>query len=385
MTHNKFLIIAILVFITACGLSFFLKTTSYFKKDSNVAVNNLVADNKVVEKIYNTEEIKPAKKNVKNPEKVAIVSNSLNSNNLVEDTKNFVVYKKEPIVPKDLFLNQIKVLFVGDIMMDRYIRKQAEKFGYDFHFACATPTFKKYDFVVANFEGTVTNYPSVSYDKTLANYNNFRFTIDPEALTALKNAGVNVVGVDNNHIYDYGKEGLDLTRQNILASGLNYFGDPLDPNHHNLRLEKDGIAFNLVSFNEFFGSIDKTLKNIGKAKGTGDLQNVATFNHEPTIIFSHWGDEYVPTPDRVKNWAHLFIDNGADLIIGMHPHVVQETETYQNKFIAYSLGNFLFDQYFSPEVQKGGAVEMILDKDGIVSTRFLNVSLDEQRRPCIIE
>ena len=345
MIHNKFLIIAILVFITTSGLSFFFNTTSYFKKDNLPAV----------------------------------------SNNLVEESKKFVINKKEEIIPRELSEKQIKVLFLGDIMMDRYIRIQSEKLGYDFYFSCATPTFQKYDFVVANLESTVTNYPSVSYDKTLVNYNNFRFTVDPVALTAIKNAGINVVGIDNNHIYDYGKEGIDLTRQNILASGLNYFGDPLDPTHYNLRLEKDGIVFNLVSFNEFFGSVDKTLKNIAKAKGTGDLQNVATFNHEPTIIFSHWGDEYVPTPNRVRNWAHLFIDNGADLIIGMHPHIVQETETYQNKFIAYSLGNFLFDQYFSPEVQKGGAVEMILNKEGIVSTRFLNVSLNELRQPCITE
>ncbi|MCK9282500.1 MAG: CapA family protein [Melioribacteraceae bacterium] len=346
MTHNKFLIIAILVFITASGLSFFFQTNSYFKKD------NLFVE-----------------KSIKNSDNEVAVSN-----NLIEQTKRFFIDKKETATSKDLSLNEIKVLFVGDIMMDRYIRKQGERFGYDFHFACAAPTFKKYDFVVANFESTVTNYPSVSFDKTLPNYNNFKFTVDPVALVALKNAGINVVGVDNNHIYDHGKEGVDLTRQNILARGLNYFGDPIDSNYYNLRLEKNGIAFNLVSYNEFFGSVDKTLKNIEKAN-----------SNEPIIIFSHWGDEYVPTPDRVKNWAHVFIDNGADLIIGMHPHVVQETETYQNKFIAYSLGNFLFDQYFSPEVQKGGVVEMILNKDGIISTRFLNVSLDIERRPCIQE
>ncbi len=349
MTQNKFLIIAILVFITASGLSFFFTKNSYFKKDNNV-VENGVVDNVVAEK-------------------------KAVPNNLIEQTKRFFINDNGDGKEK-----QIKVLFVGDIMMDRFIRKQGEKFGYDFHFACAAPTFKKYDFVVANFESTVTNYPSVSLDKTLPNYNNFKFTVDPVALTALKNPGINVVGVDNNHIYDHGKDGVDLTRQNIIASGLNYFGDPIDPNYYNLRLEKDGIAFNLVSFNEFFGSVDKTLKNIEKVKSQ-NLQNT----DEPIIIFAHWGDEYIPTPTRVKNWAHLFIDNGADLIIGMHPHVTQETETYQNKFIAYSLGNFLFDQYFSPEVQKGGAVEMILNKEGIVSTRFLNVSLDEQRRPCITE
>jgi len=385
MTHNKFLIIAILVFITASGLSFFLKTNSYFKKD-NIAVGNGVVDNVVAEKIDNIEEIKVVSKSVEKIENsVVTTSNNLNSNILVEEAKPFIFDKKYQDSQKEISGKKVKVLFVGDIMMDRFIRKQGEKFGYDFHFACAAPTFQKYDFVVANFESTVTNYTSVSFDKTLPNYNNFKFTVDSEALVALKNAGVNVVGVDNNHIYDHGKDGVDLTRQNILVSGLNYFGDPIDSNYYNLRLEKNGIAFNLISFNEFFGSVDKTLKNIEKVKASQNLQNSAVINKEPIILFSHWGDEYVPTPDRVKNWAHLFIDNGADLIIGMHPHVVQETEIYQDKFIAYSLGNFLFDQYFSPEVQKGGAVEMILNKDGIISTRFLNITLDAERRPCISE
>lgn len=341
MKHNKFLIIAILVFITAGGLSFYFKTSPVL--------------------------------NYSSPKKLA------------EETKDFIVEKKDAVFEKENPEKQIKLLFVGDIMMDRHIRSRSEKLGYDFYFSCATQTFKKYDFVVANLESSVTNYPSVSFDKTREDYNSFRFTVDPVALTALKNAGINVLGVDNNHIYDFGKEGVALTRENILESGLNYFGDSIDENYFNLRLEKDEIAFNLISFNEFFGSANKTLKNIEKAKSVGNLSSDNIIKDEPIIIFAHWGDEYVPAPERVKNWAHLFIDNGADVVLGMHPHVVQETETYKEKFIAYSLGNFLFDQYFSPEVQKGGAVEVVLDKNRVVSTRFLNVSLDLERRPCISE
>jgi len=339
MKYNKFLIIAILVFITTAGLRFYFKTIPVL--------------------------------NYSSPKKLA------------KETKDFIVEKKDTVFKKEDPEKQIKILLVGDIMMDRHIRSRSEKLGYDFYYECAAPTFAKYDFVVANLESSVTNYPSVSFDKTREDYNSFRFTIDPTALIAIKNAGINVLGVDNNHIYDFGKEGIELTRKNILASGLNYFGDPVDLNFSNLRLEKDDIAFSLVTFNEFFGSADKTLKNIEKAK-TLNLEKNNNFE-EPIIIFSHWGDEYVPAPERVKNWTRNFIDAGADVIIGMHPHVVQETDTYKEKFIAYSLGNFVFDQYFSPEVQKGGAVEVILNKDGVLSTRFLNVYLDAERRPCIAE
>jgi hypothetical protein len=244
MKHNKFLIIAILVFITAGGLSFYIK-------------------NPVL--------------NYSSPKKLA------------EETKDFIVETKDTIFKKENPEKQIKLLFIGDIMMDRHIRSRAEKLGYDFYFSCATQTFKKYDFVVANLESTVTNYPSVSFGKPQTDINHFRFTIDPVALAALKNAGINVLGVDNNHIYDFDKEGVALTRENILESGLNYFGDPIDENYFNLRLEKDGIVFNLISFNEFFGSADKTLKNIEKVKSVGSLSIDNIIKDEPIIIFSHWG------------------------------------------------------------------------------------------------
>ena len=334
----------ILVFITVCGFSLFLNTAPYLKTNKNI------------QEIIKSPEIV-----IKKLEKVVV--DKINSEKILE--------------------KQIRLLLVGDIMMDRYIRSRSEKLGYGFYYECAAPTFAKYDFVVANLESTVTNYPSVSISKPQEDYNHFKFTIDPAALIAIKNAGINVLGVDNNHIYDFGKEGIELTRKNILASSLNYFGDPIDSSFSNLRLEKDGIAFSLVSFNEFFGSAEKTLKNIEKAK-TLNLEKNNNFE-EPIIIFAHWGDEYVPAPERVKNWTRSFIDAGADVIIGMHPHVVQETDTYKEKFISYSLGNFVFDQYFSPEVQKGGAVEVILNKNGILSTRFFNVYLDSERRPCIAE
>lgn len=289
----------------------------------------------------------------------------------------FLVFPKftKNFIPEDKKDTQIKILFVGDIMMDRSIRTKAEKFGYDFYYKCVAPTFSNYDFVIANLESTVTNYPSVSVGKPQEDYNHFRFTIDPKALIAMKNSGINVVGVDNNHIFDFGREGIEMTRKNVADAGLNYFGDPIDDNYSNLRLEKNGVAFNLVSFNEFFGSSNKTLNNIEKVKAT----NI----DEPIIIFSHWGDEYIKTPDRVKKWAYQFIDAGADLIVGMHPHVIQETENYNNVFIAYSLGNFIFDQYFSDEVKRGASLEVILDKGGIVSTGFLSVKLDQDKRPCV--
>ena len=85
------------------------------------------------------------------------------------------------------------------------------------------------------------------------------------------------------------------------------------------------------------------------------------------IVFLHWGEEYqLISSSSQRKLAHSLIDAGADLIIGSHPHVVQEIEKYKGKLIFYSLGNFIFDQYFSRETQKGLAVSLELYPSRII-------------------
>ncbi len=270
---------------------------------------------------------------------------------------------------------ETRALFVGDIMMDRSIRIRAEREpnGYTTFFECAAPTFREYDTVVANLEGSVTTFPSVSRYGLIDTPESFRFTMSSDILPVLRDVGIDAVGVDNNHVYDFGRAGLDMTRQLVPASGLVYFGDPADETYMSATLP----GFHIVTFNEFIGTNDEALAKT--------LEQIARFAaaDEPVVVFAHWGNEYVPATERVKTWARQFIDAGADAVIGHHPHVTQETEYYNGAFIAYSLGNFVFDQYFDAEVRKGGAVELIIRDNAIVEARLLPVTLDEKRRPCI--
>lgn len=282
---------------------------------------------------------------------------------------------------------EMRALFVGDVMMDRSIRIRAEREqnGYATFFECVAPTFEKYDVVVANLEGSVTDFPSVSRYGKINTPESFQFTMSPEILPVLRAVGIDAVGVANNHIYDFGRKGLEMTRQLVPASGLGYFGDPADEAHASITLlvddEKGDLTkaprIHIVTFNEFVGTGAEAFEKTKK-----ELARFADAN-EPVIVFAHWGNEYVPATERVKEWAHQFIDLGADAVIGHHPHVVQETEYYKGVFIAYSLGNFIFDQYFDAEVRKGAAVELIIRDDEIVESRLLPVSLNENRLPCI--
>ena len=115
--------------------------------------------------------------------------------------------------------------------------------------------------------------------------------------------------------------------------------------------EIKGVKIALVNYNQFIGSAaaeqTAVVKEIKKIKAQADL----------VILYAHWGIEYDSALNGViKNLAHEFINAGADLIIGAHPHVIQSVEEYQGKKIYYSLGNFVFDQYFSEAVRQGLAV-----------------------------
>ena len=270
-------------------------------------------------------------------------------------------------------VNEVNIAFIGDTFMDRSIRLKSEQHGYDFMFECIRPYFYNFDYVVANMESPVTRNKSVSAGTEPGSPNNYRFTTDPHALDSMLRAGINILGIDNNHMYDFGLSGIEETGGHIIASGIKYFGDPINKNYKSLKVDEAKNSFILISFNEFFGSAQNTLEEIALAKKEGGK----------IIVFAHWGNEYAPVTPRVKEWARKFVDAGADVVIGMHPHVVQETEDYNGSYIAYSLGNFLFDQYFNEEVKTGAIVEMQMIDGEITKIGMRKTRLDEFRRPCV--
>ena len=305
-----------------------------------------------------------------------------NSETKNPDSRDYFFTKKpEP-------LSEIKILFIGDIMMDRSIRTRAEnltrtmgeKTGYDFFFQCAQPVFEKYDFVVANLEGPVTNYPSASQFAPIGHPDNTKFTMSPATLLAMRNSGINIINIDNNHMYDFGNDGLRQTVQNIISVDIKYFGDPFNPDQKSINIVKNGISFDLISYNEFFGKTEETISEIetinSKKFSEGNL-------NRKIIIFAHWGDEYVEVPERIRKTARNFINSGTDIIIGTHPHVLQEVEIYNQKPIFYSLGNFIFDQYWDDFVKNGGVAEIVINNRGEVTSRLFHVYLDTERRRCI--
>lgn len=230
-------------------------------------------------------------------------------------------------------------------MFDRGIRYYAEKNGgNDFIFKEISNFLKDNDLVVANLEGPITKNQSVSAGTVPGSVNNYYFTFDPSVAKTLYKNNIKIVNLGNNHILNFNSAGMAETKKYLDDANVGYFGavEGVNPVKN---IVSNGVKITFINYNEFADS--NTLEEIEKAKKYSDI----------IIIYAHWGVEYEkkPTEGQIE-LAHSFIDAGADAVIGSHSHVTGAVEEYKGKKIYYSLGNFIFDQYFSEDVRSGMGV-----------------------------
>lgn len=255
-------------------------------------------------------------------------------------------------------------LFVGDIMLARGVRDRIEKNGFNALLVNVKEAFRGVDYIVGNLEGPIIqDAPNVPHDS-------LQFFFDSDSVGFLKRHNFNILSLANNHTDNYKKEvGFGSTVSLLAEKNIATFG------HYNSCDIKYGyndknnyfLAFNLVGGD--YGCSNIVLENIKKIK----KQNKNSF----VILYPHWGKEYQATSGYMqKSLARKFIDQGADLIIGSHPHVIQDIEVYKNKLIFYSLGNFIFDQYFSRETQVGLMVGLS-KKESILSYYLIPFKSDK--------
>lgn len=246
----------------------------------------------------------------------------------------------------------LNLFFVGDIMIDRHVGEKIDKNGsLDFIFSgLENDFFENHDLVSANLEGAVTNGGS-HYDPEQA----YDFAFAPARVKELKKFKFNYFNIANNHLTDQGERGIIETKENLEKLNINFSGckDATVGDCSVKILEIKDKKISLIGLSMVYGIFDlkKTSDIISQTKNKSDL----------VIMNIHWGVEYEHRFNKVQqNMARAIVDAGADLIIGHHPHVVQGMEIYKNKAIFYSLGNFVFDQYFSADTQEGLAIEINL-------------------------
>jgi len=268
----------------------------------------------------------------------------------------------------------IKVLFVGDMMFDRHIREAVEKYGrgdYNYILEPIKEKLSEYDLVIGNLEGPITDAKSVSMNTKLGESKNFVFTFDPVVAKVLAENNIKLVNLGNNHILNQGAKGVEQTKKYLDEAGMEYFGDTGLGDENFFVREIREIKIGFVNYNySVSGLAEEIIKDIEEAKKQLDI----------VIVYPHWGTEYkVGDPgNSIRALAHRFVDAGADAVIGTHPHVVQISEEYQGKKIYYSLGNFVFDQYFQKETMEGLGMEVTIKPDGTME--FSEVKFEMTKR-----
>jgi len=251
--------------------------------------------------------------------------------------------------------SEISILLVGDIMLDRKVETLMKKNGNFYPFEKISQFLNQSEGVFGNLEGPISKNPAVFSDESL------KFVFSFEVAPALASANFEVLSLANNHTFNMGSVGLEETKRLLEEADIDWVGAPWTCS------EKPVIKNDLVflAFNKTFnGCRDEEIIRI--------IKSIKESSPEKFLIVSmHWGEEYKSRSSSAQQeLAHKVIDAGADLIFGHHPHVVQEIEQYQGKLIFYSLGNFIFDQYFSQETQEGLVVKLELFSDRVTYKLF---------------
>ncbi|NRA82223.1 MAG: CapA family protein [Gammaproteobacteria bacterium] len=208
------------------------------------------------------------------------------------------------------------------------------------------------DFAVVNLETQIAvEVPSQRAPKSVT------FFSPPQTLSALKWAGIDYVSLGNNHTFDYMDQGLKSSLAYLNNSGLAYSGAGLNQQQAlaPYRVSLNGQGFSMLGFVGWQGNFSPNQTAAADKGGAahGSLKNITTavekevLAGQATVVQYHGSQEYAPEPTLVtEQRLKSAIDSGADLAVAHHPHVTQGFEVYNDKLIAYSMGNFIFDQYF---------------------------------------
>ena len=315
---------------------------------------------------------------------------------LILDHQNSQVYTTEKVTSSTSYLaiayqapavakasGNAEFVFVGDIMLSRYIGDlMAKNNNYDFPFEKITPSLQGADLVFGNLESPISNQGQSAGHL-------YSFRADPQALSGLKKAGFTVLSVANNHAFDYGLAAFTDTLNNLKQTGLKYAGGGLDftEAHQGSYQEINGIKItvlaytNLLPANEAATDNQAGFANLNTEQMIRDIK-AAKAKSDLVIVSFHWGQEYQTRSNKSQQEiATTAIQAGADLIVGHHPHVPQEIGEVQGVTVAYSLGNFIFDQNFSKDTATALMLKVSIQNKKIVKVEPQTLNFNNNFQP----
>lgn len=285
----------------------------------------------------------------------------------------------------------------GDVLTSRTVDRKMVAAG-DFlsPFRSVGEALRAADLAFGNFEGTIAPDARPLSGGT-------RFVSRVRVIDGFTYAGIDFLSLANNHVGDYGAATLIGTADLLRKAGIAVTG--AGPDLASARapavLTRHGVRFGFVTFNGIVGPPTATPDSPGAVRirmapwapfSDEDLAAVvedvkrARLVADVVIVFPHWGQEYVSRPNAdQRRVGRALIDAGADMVIGTHPHWVQGAEVYKGRLIAYSLGNFVFDQTWSIETQEGAVLQLVFWGPRLVGASFVPVRIEDAHRPRFLD
>ena len=257
----------------------------------------------------------------------------------------------------------ITVLAGGDVNMGRKTGQEILAGNVDFPFMKISDTLSDADITFVNLESQLADLDGETQSPT----NEYRFAGPPEGASALANAGIDIVSVANNHMWDYGFDRLQETLDNLSSQEIVYVGaDMIPENRFQAKiLEIRGKKIAFLAFTDLLNGYERS--GAGEYVAFGDeemlIAEIESVKKDAdwVLVSLHSGAEYTSKPTRrTIELAHAFVTAGADAVLGHHPHVPHPIEIYENKPIFYSLGNFAFWQPFSFWTQHSFLIQLEL-------------------------
>ena len=273
----------------------------------------------------------------------------------------------------------------GDVNVDPDYIPTFRTHGYGYAWSGLGGLFQRDDLTVINLECAVSNLGGPSPKE-------FTFRGDPAALPVMRDAGVEVANLGNNHSRDFGPEALIDTRKNLLANDIAPVGAGKDVREANQPavLTIKGWKVAVVGFGGVVPAGDwlATETNPGMADGDDIPSMVAAVRAAESVadlvvVVIHWGVELdtTPRPEDVER-AHAMIDAGADIIFGHHSHRLNPMGTYRDRPIFWSLGNFVWPN-FSVEGSTTAVAEVVVEPDGSTSGRLIPAFIEAPGHPVL--
>lgn len=264
----------------------------------------------------------------------------------------------------------VKLAFVGDVLLGEYVGQLLAQQGYDYPYAHVGDKLRAADLAIANLETAITDA-----DGEKPGLKTYEFRSDPAVLPAFREAGFDLVNLANNHTLDFGPDALRDTMRHLKENGILHVGagETADEAFQPAYIEANGLKIAVLGVSRVIP--DVTWKAGKNTIGLADTYNYtrpveeikkAAEQADIVVVLAHWGEEGMeePHPQKQVELGRRFIDAGADLIVGSHPHVLQGVERYGNGWIAYSLGNFIFTKSKNPLTYDTAILEAACTKEG---------------------